>query len=108
MAKRNLADLISGQAPNLKGPAASDDALEEKCPLLHLLMTSQEDDKGKKRKVCSLSIFAGDGVWKASLNERDKGLVLWASADSLATLPEALEALLNETPIPWRANARRG
>lgn len=108
MAKRNLSDLLAGKSLDPKAPAATDEALDEKCPLLHLLMTSQTDDKGKKRKVCSLSIFAADGAWKASLNERDKGLVLWASADTLGSLPEALEALLNETPIPWRANARRG
>jgi hypothetical protein len=69
--------------------------------MLYSLLTDKSVANGKARRTCSLTIFAADGVWKASLNERDRGMTLWASADQLQTLPEALEALLEETPVPW-------
>lgn len=105
MAKKSLADLTSTTCVDSSAPAAVDEKMANETPLLYLLLTARMASGTKARKTCSLTIFAADGVWKASLNERDKGLVLWASADELAALPGALEALLEATPIPWRSSS---
>lgn len=102
---KDVRELLSGMNKAKDTPAAHDEKLEAECPLLHSLLTQTSLGNGRFRKPCTLSIFAADGVWKASLNARDEGLVLLAAADVMAALPEALETLLNLDVIPWRRSA---
>ncbi len=105
MSRKTLAEMTQSTAMDADAPAAHDPSLNGRCPMLHDLLTVRVLPGGKRRATCTISIFAADGVFKASLNEKDRGLVLWAAADELGSLPDALEALLAETPIPWRRSA---
>jgi len=102
---KTLQELFFTKASVKGAPAAHDKALSERCPMLHALLTETSLGGGKTRRVATLSIFAGDGVWKGSLNERDQNLTLWASSDSLEALPGALEAQLALEVITWRARS---
>lgn len=108
MASKSIGEMLNVSAAAKGGVAAEDVELEGRCPLLFSLLTCTSPEKGRTRRVCTMSVFAADGVWKASLNERDRELVLWASSDALASLPDALEAQLALDPIPWRSSSQRG
>jgi hypothetical protein len=111
MAGKTIAEILARTPSGPGSPAADDAALRDRCPMLHDLMTVVSLDGKRQRKVCTLTIFAADGVFKASLNERDRGLTLWASCDALAGIPDALETMLAMDPIPWRqatAQPQRG
>jgi len=104
---KDLATLLRGPSLVAGGNAAADRALENACPMLFSLLTSTSVG-GKSRRVATLSIFAADGFWKASLTERDQNLSLWAQSESLAAVLPALEAELSLDPIPWRNKPSTG
>jgi len=99
---KTLQELFFTKASEKGAAAAQDKRMEAKTPMLYSLLTCTSLGGGKTRKPCTLTIFAGDGVWKASLKERDHNMVLWAACDSLEGIPEALEAQLALEVIPWR------
>lgn len=104
MGKKTLQQLLSNSSSKPNAPAAADPGFEARCPMLFSLLTDQTAVKGTPRRVATLSIFAADGVWKASLNERGTSMQLWASCDEMAGLVDALEILLGEDPIPWKVS----
>lgn len=103
MSAKSLKDLLVGSQRGENAPAVDDVTLAGQCPLLYILLTQTTSPTKGKRQVCTLNIFADGGVWKVCLRERDRGQVLWAACEELAGLPGALERLLEEEEIPWRA-----
>jgi hypothetical protein len=85
--------------------AATDKEFAKDHPAICEFMTLRKDDSGTIRKTSSLLIFCEDGQWKACLSEREEELTLWASADSLAGLLEALEATLQSPTPQWRTSS---
>lgn len=83
-------------------PAAHDEDLGASCPALHDYLTATVGPGGVSRKPSSLTVFAEDGVFKGVLSERDEGLSLWASSDTVAGLLGALDGLLQAVTVPWR------
>lgn len=71
----------------------------------YLISTRWPD--GKPRQVATLTIFADEGLLKASLNDRATEQILWASASDLSSLLEALELLLQSECPPWRDGTKR-
>lgn len=83
--------------------AASDKEFQKTHPAIVEFMTLRKDDAGSARQTSSLLIFCEDGQWKCCLCEREEELTLWASADTLAELLEALEAVLQSPAPQWRS-----
>lgn len=101
---RKLLDSLSKRvADSVRGGDVVDPAGWEAYPLLLELMGTFSDGSGKERVPASLTIFAGDGVFKACLHERQNCLKLWASSSSLTGVLEALETRLSDPEIDWRA-----
>lgn len=99
---RSIEDLTPSPDPKRGGAAVQDSALEAECPYLHMLLTATQFSNGKRRKPCSLFMFASDGEWRVCLTDANTSHSLWVSSDTLAGLPRALEALLSLPSIPWR------
>jgi hypothetical protein len=96
-----ISQALGAAASQAKGAKAADAALEKTCPVLHAFMTEVEED-GKPRSPSSLVIFTEEGSWKGCLSEKDAGLQLWRTADSLQKLLAALEKALAGGNADWR------
>lgn len=104
---RTLAELLNRrQSQNGDGWAAHDEYLEAKCPLLHALL-SLTMHEGSPRKPCSLILFAEDGRYKVSLNDKDAGLVAFTTVSTAEEFFEGLEAKLDADKIEWRSSRTR-
>jgi len=76
--------------------------LTRRCPMVSEMLSTHEVS-GKPRKSASLSVWVEPQEgWKACLNERQEGFVLFSCSDSLMGAIEALEALLELPSPPWR------
>jgi len=71
-------------------------------PALSEYLTCPQYPDGTARQLSTLTIFREDGWWKACLNEKDQGLVMFVAEQGFGTLLEALELLLQEDRPPWR------
>jgi len=94
---------LQSKAPQGKGSLASDSALAATCPALHEFLTLSVLPDGTTRTPSTLCFFSDGGLWKAVLNEKDLGLCLWATGESLPQLWEELEARLTAPVVDWRA-----
>lgn len=77
-------------------------------PALGEYLTSTQYPDGSQRQTSSLTVFREDGYWKACLNERDQGLVMFVAENRFGSLLEALELLLQEESPPWRKATSKG
>lgn len=82
--------------------AVIDEKGTKKWPVLmdHLTQTAWED--GTTRQTSTLSVFAGDGAFKALLKDRETQLCLWVASPSLEKLYDVLEAALVDPGSVWR------
>lgn len=87
--------------------AANDKEFAKTHPAIHEFLTLKKDDAGVSRQTSTLYIFCEDGQFKVCLAERDEELSLWASAEGLAEVLEALEAMLQTASPPWRKKGGR-
>jgi hypothetical protein len=97
------------KASDIRGPGgvmAEDPQWAKDYPALHEWMTALRGPDGKPRQVCTLTVFAAEGAWKAFLNERDAGMYLAATGDSVAAVLAILEGLLVAPETPWRGSTR--
>jgi len=97
---------LGSKAPAGAGSGASDSTLAQACPALHEFLTLCQLPDGTARTPSTLLVFVDGGLWKACLHERDAGLNLWATGESLAQLWEELEARLTAPVVDWRASGR--
>ena|ERR1039457_1111512 len=95
-------DVFNGQSKAGAVTAVNDADFEKQFPTLAALMTLQVDDDQQPRKVCTLTIVCEDGQVKAGINERDRGLSLWTSSQTLGGVFAALEEALGQRPVAWR------
>lgn len=100
--KSYVLSALGASAPGGKGACASDASLAETCPALHEFLTLCVLPGGATRSPATLLVFSEGGLWKAVLNERDAGLNLWATAESLQGLWSELEARLTAPVVDWR------
>ena len=82
--------------------AVVDPDFQDKHPILYVLLTSTVDDDGKRRQVCTLNLVCEDGMVKVGLRERDRGMSLWTSSETIDGAFAALDVALAETPSRWR------
>jgi hypothetical protein len=95
---------LAGVSPDGYSPAVSDLAFAGLYPALHAFLTSSLTPKGAPRKTSSITLFCEDGSFKASLNERELGLSLYATGESVQGALEALELRLCAPKVEWRRN----
>jgi hypothetical protein len=102
MGKSQFDDVFGGVGKVGRTEAAEDVGFQASYPMLHMLMTAMVEGDGKPRQVCTLNIVCEDGQFKAGLRERDRGLSLWTSCQTLGGVFAALEEAINERPPRWR------
>lgn len=76
-------------------------------PALAEYLTAHAYPDGTARERSTVSVFFEDGQFKACLNERDQGLVLFVSEGKFGCLFEALELLLQSEHVPWRVSKQK-
>lgn len=96
----------SGESSKHASP--EDVAFLKRFPALHEYLTATSYPDGSARQTASLSVFSEDGLWKACLNERDTGMVLFVAESHYDDLLTALELLLQEERPPWRPSKHKG
>jgi hypothetical protein len=99
---RRAAATVSQGAGSLAFP---DERFQKKFPALYEHLTQQTWPEGGVRQTSTLSLFADEGQLKGSLNNRDEGLVLFATGKTLEGLLVAMEASLMADEPPWRKSA---
>lgn len=100
MKKPSAERRVVGVSPML----VKDERYEKKCPTLWAHLTALQWDDGTSRQTSSILIFAGDGMLKGMLRDREAGLCLWVAADGLEKLLLVLEASLNDPQAEWRVD----
>lgn len=73
-------------------------------PALWEYLTLDQWEDGSHRQTSTLSVFWGSNGLQAALNDREAGLVAFASGDSLDVLLAALEHGLQTDSLDWRAS----
>lgn len=71
----------------------------------HLTVSAWED--GEERVTSSVTLFMGQQMLQAALNDRDGGLVAFVTGTSLDGLLDALETGLQRGSLDWRASGQR-
>jgi len=89
------------------GQPSVDLAFSQQYPALHEYLTCPQYPDGSVRQLSTMTVFREDGFWKACLNEKDQGLVLFVAESQFGTLLEALELLLQEDHPPWRKSTTK-
>lgn len=80
----------------------------EKHPALWEYLTLDTHENGQEREKSMLCIFIDDGFVKVALQDRDEGLTLWMSGNSLPEAVDALEAKLQAGDGEWRPSGSKG
>lgn len=99
-----LKRLKEAKAKRGTSSALADPEWQRSYPELYELMTATVDEDGKARKPCSLTVFVGDGGVKACLNEKNVGLVMFATSATLDGLFGALEGRLGDEEPDWQVD----
>jgi len=79
----------------------------EAYPVLWEYLTQTSYGKDGPRIPSSVSVFMQAGKWTACLTEKNWGLILFATADRLEQLPEALNARLADPRADWRQDRKQ-
>lgn len=97
--------LKKAEAAARKSPKRKvDPYFAEKFEALHEFLVLTEWEDKSPRETGTLTLFVDQGQWKARLNDRDGGLVVFLAAEGYIALLEALEAGLREGTLDWRVD----
>lgn len=96
---RKAVAAVNGQAAAL---SAAGQAWAEKHEAIVEYMTCEELPGGGARVTSMLCVFWEAGLYKVALQDRQEGLSLWASAQSIPEALEALEGRLRAGDGDWR------
>jgi len=104
MVECEIAMLQRATRPKVEGGSGTvlDADFLKKFPCLAAHLTQVCWDDGEVRQTSTLSIFTGDGCFKACLRDREQSLCLWIAAKTFADLPKVLEAALVDPNTVWR------
>ena len=85
-------------------PVAVDEDFMGLYPKLWTFLTSTQWEDGTSRQPSTVSIFMQGGRWTICLTEKNWDLILFATADRLEGVWEALDARLSDPKADWREN----
>lgn len=102
-----LVDDLMRKPVKIEGSAGSSDRLRdlelaEKRPMIEEYLTATSYDDDSPRVPSTLTVFVDEGMFKASLNDRDVGRTLFVSGTAFNDVLDVLEALLESDRPPWR------
>lgn len=80
----------------------ADDDFKRRYPALHEYLTADCYPDGSPRKTSTVNVFVDQDGWKASLKDRDREIILFATDRSFLGVLEALESLVTSDNPPWR------
>lgn len=83
---------------------ASEDLILGSFPTVNEFLTRQKWPDGGDRVTGTISLSWEHGIFKAACNDRDGGLVAFASDASLSGLFTTLEKGLDNSSLDWRAS----
>lgn len=106
--EREIHMLSRAAKPKVEGGVnlVIDPAFAKIAPILAAHLTQGAWEDGAPRQLSTLTIFCGEGSWKACLRDRELSLCLWCAAKTFAELPRVLEAALGSPETVWRADRR--
>jgi len=108
MAKKKLADVLSKVSKNgTAGEKAFDEEFEALYPIVHLLMTETELEKGKGRQTCTVVIYAAHGLFNVIMTERDKEMKIFAGGASMAEMWASLEERVASPDPDWVSDTKK-
>jgi len=108
MAKKKLVDVLSKVSKNgSAGEKAFDEEFEAACPLVHLLMTETELEKGKGRQTCTVVIYAAHGLFNVIMTERDKEMKIFAGGGSVSEMWASLEERVGSPDPDWVSDTKK-
>jgi hypothetical protein len=79
-----------------------DTQAQENYPTLSAYLQAETWPDGSKRELSTVTLFRDAGTWRACLNERESGSVLFASSPGLLEVFLALEDRLTADHVDWR------
>ena len=85
-------------------PVAVDEDFMGLYPKLWTFLTSTQWEDGTSRQPSTVSIFMQGGRWTICLTEKNWDLILFATADRLEGVWEAIDARLSDPKADWREN----
>lgn len=83
-------------------PAASDEAFAKKYPTLAAYLTDTAYEDGSARRTATMTVFAEEGLFKASINDREQSRSAFMAADTFTGLLDRLEKGLQADRLDWR------
>jgi len=95
-------------ADGRSGAPVADSQAEKKWPTLLEALTTQADIDGRRTNRFSLSLFIGEGVWKAILRDKQDAIACWVASKTLSGLWDVLEAALLDPEHEWRQDRFAG
>lgn len=99
------AEMVGG--PEAVGPRKPASFARD-CPVLADYLFDETFANGTKRQRSTLTVMAGDVAgFKAVLNDREEGMSLWATGETVEETLLTMEALLNTQDAPWRRDKPR-
>lgn len=98
---RFLKQALQKAAKSAKAGKEGNAAVFPAHPALGEFVTIEQVD-GKARQTATLNVFYAQGTLRAFLNDRESGLSLCVSADTMAGLLDGLEATLTSDDPGWR------
>ena len=108
MAKKKLLDVLSKVSKNGGGGEnAFDEEFEAAYPLVHLLMTENELEKGKPRQTCTVVIYAAHGLFNVIMTERDKEMKIFAGGGSVSEMWACLEERVGSPDPDWVSDTKK-
>lgn len=94
-------------AEKSKAAKCTDAHFAKSYPAVAEYLTAIAYPDGQQRATAAIYLFFEGGRFRASLNDRDQELVVWADSDTFVGLLEALEGLVSDSKCPWRAKPER-
>jgi len=108
MAKKKLLDVLSKVQKNgAGGEKAFDEEFEATYPIVHLLMTETELEKGKGRQTCTVVIYASHGLFNVIMTERDKEMKIFAGGASMPQMWASLEERVSSPEPDWVSDTKK-
>jgi hypothetical protein len=97
MKRRDLAKL-----PSLRTHADPSDLVKAFPQLAEFMTCAMFEGSKERRESPTVTLWAAGGQWKASVKDREEGLVLWLSAPGFRELVQLLEDFCQSSDAPWR------
>lgn len=88
--------------PSLRTHADPGDLSKTFPQLAEFLTAAVFEGSKERRESPTVTVWAAGGQWKASVKDREEGLVMWLAAPGLLELLQLMEDFCQSPEAPWR------